>query len=230
MRMSAYVITALLAAGLPPAAIAQTAANPPAAVPPPTQSTLYGTTQSHWLASGFVGSTFGGNTTNSESVNFGGQVAYLWRGVVGAEALADFTPSLKIDNAVLSENPRANSYMANAIVALPLGGEGQFQPYVSGGLGGIQLRATAFNAFLPVVSGTPIQTGTSTGDQVKFGSNVGGGIMGFAGMIGFRADIRYYKATTDSQFQSTSAIGQFTEGLLSGLDYWRANIGVALRW
>jgi hypothetical protein len=80
------------------------------------------------------------------------------------------------------------------------------------------------------VSGTPIPTGTTDGDEVKRGTNVGAGLMGFAGIIGFRADIRYYKAATDTSLQSTTPVGQFTETLLSGLDYWRANIGVAIRW
>jgi len=226
--MSAYVITALLATGLPNAVMAQSASPPPAAVPPAAEPNLVGTVQSHWLVSGFVGSNFGQSTTDP-SVDFGGQVAYLWRGVVGGEAIADFAPSFKIDNAALSENPRANSYMANAIFALPLGAEGQIQPYVSGGLGMIQLTTRVFNAALPHPSGVLV-TGTSDGDQLKFGSNIGGGLMGFAGTIGFRADVRYYKATTDSNFQSTSAVGQFTESLLSGIDFWRANIGVVVRW
>jgi hypothetical protein len=226
MRMSAYVIAAVLTAGLPCAAIAQNTPGPP----PATASSHVGTTQSHWLVSGFVGSNFGGATATDPSVDFGGQFGWLWRGVFGGEVLADFAPTFKVDNIALSQNPHANSYMANAIFAVPLGADGQFQPYVSGGLGAIQLQTRVFNAALPRVSGTPIPTGTSDGDEITSGTNIGAGLMGFAGVIGFRADIRYYKASTDSALQSTSAVGQFTETLLSGLDYWRANIGVAIRW
>lgn len=228
MRMSAYVFAALVAAGMPRVAIAQNAAPP--AVPPATASSHVGVTQSHWIVSGFVGSNFGGAAATDPSVDFGGQLAWLWRGVFGGEVLADFAPSFKIDNVALSENPHANSYMANAVFAVPLGADGQFQPYISGGLGAIQLRTTVFNAALPRVTGTPIPIGTSDGDQMKSATNIGAGLMGFAGLIGFRADVRYYKASTDSAFQSTSGVGQFTETLLSGLDYWRANIGVAVRW
>ena len=225
MRMSAFVIATMLAAGLPGAAIAQNVAGPP----PATPSSHVGITQSHWIVSGFVGSNFGGATATDPSVDFGGQLGWLWRGVFGGEVLADFAPTFKVDNLALSENPHTNSYMANAIFAIPLGADGQFQPYVSGGLGAIQLRTRVFNAALPHVSGV-IPTGTSDGDQMKSATNIGAGLMGFAGVIGFRADIRYYKASTDRTFQSTSAVGQFTETLLSGLDYWRANIGVALRF
>ena len=226
MRMSAYVIAAVLSAGLPAAARAQSA--PPAAVPPTSPAPTAGETQSHWTITGFVGSNFG-HSTLDPSVAFGGQLAFLWRGVIGAEGIADFAPSFKLDNAILTENPRTNSYMANAIFAVPLGEQGQVQPYVSGGLGGIQLIATALNAGLPHVSGT-LPTGTSQGNQFKLGTNVGGGVMAFTGIIGFRADVRYYKASNDSTFQSSTPIGQFTETLLSGLDFWRANIGIAVRW
>ena len=81
----------------------------------------------------------------------------------GAEALAEFTPSVKLDNSAAVDRLHADSYMGNVVVALPLGAKGQLQP-------------------------------------------------------------------TDTTFNSTSAVGQFTEGLLSGLDFWRANIGVAIRW
>ena len=231
MRLSALVMAASLAA-LPGTVAAQSPPSPPpATVLPVTPAKLYGITESHWIVTGFVGSNFGSSTTN-RSADFGGQVAYMWKGVIGAEALADFAPSFKIDNLALAEHPRANSYMANIIFAIPLGGEGQVVPYISGGVGGIQLRTTVFNLALanPAnLTGTPA-IGTSDGDEMKLGTDLGGGVMGFAGTVGFRADVRYYKVPADSTFQSTSAVGLFTEGLLSGLNFWRANIGVAVRW
>src|SRR5947208_1398075 len=75
MRMSAYVIAAVLSAGLPTAARAQSA--PPAAVPPTSPAPTAGETQSHWTITGFVGSNFG-NSTLDPSVAFGGQFAFLW--------------------------------------------------------------------------------------------------------------------------------------------------------
>jgi hypothetical protein len=226
MRMSAYVITAVLSAALPGVAMAQSA--PPAAVPPTAPSVVAGATQSHWVVTGFVGSNFGGNTAVDSSAAFGGQLAYLWRGMVGVEAIADFAPSFNINNVILSDNPRTNSYMGNLILALPLGGLGQWQPYVSGGAGSISMKTVAFDLLLPHAIGT-FPTSTSTNDEFKFGWDVGGGIMGFKGMIGFRADARYYKASTNSTSQTTAS-GAFTDALLTGLDFWRANIGIAVRW
>jgi hypothetical protein len=205
-----------------------TAASPPAAVPHATPARLYGPTEHQWIVSGFVGSNFGSSTIDP-SVDFGGQLAFLWKGVIGAEALADFAPSFRIDNLVLADHPHANSYMANLIFATPLGAEGQIEPYISGGVGAVQLRTTVLNLALPNSTGA-LATGTSDGDQMLPGTDLGGGVMGFAGMIGFRADVRYYKVPTDTTFQSNSAVGQVTEGLLSGLSFWRANIGVAVRW
>ena len=227
MRMSAFVITAVLAAGLPGVASAQGSA-PPAAVPAAAPPTLVGTTQSHWIVSGFVGSNFG-SSTSDPSFDFGGQAAWLWKGVVGAEALADFAPKFKLNDAGLVDHPKANSYMLNAIFALPVGGEGQFQPYVSGGAGGMQLKTQVFDLFLPHASGT-FPTTTSNGDEMRWGSNIGGGVMGFAGTIGFRADVRWYKASANSTLNTSSAVASYTDNLLKDLDYWRANIGVALRW
>jgi hypothetical protein len=226
--MSAYVITALLAASLPHAAMAQSADLAPAAVPPAVEPVRIGAALSHWLVSGFVGSNFG-KSTQDPNIAFGGQAGYLWKGIIGGEAIADFAPSFKLTNPALSENPRANSYMANAVFAMPLGAEGQIQPYVSGGLGWIQLTTRVFNAALPHVAGTPL-TGTSDGNEMHGGTNFGGGLMGFGGTVGFRADVRYYKAGKIQTLQSTTPAGQYTETLLSSLDFWRANIGVVLRF
>jgi hypothetical protein len=208
--MSALVLSAAIAVGASSTAMAQTAAS------------------NRWIMAGFVGSNFGAATT-AASADFGGQIAYLWRGMFGVEGLADFSPHLKIDNAGLSEFPEANAYMTNAIFALPLGNEGQFQPYVSGGWGGIQLRTSVFNAFLPHTTGQV--AGTTAGEEVSNGGDIGAGVMGFAGRIGFRGDVRYFKASHNSNPSTTDpAVSQFTESVLSGLDFWRANIGIAVRW
>jgi len=227
MRMTAYVITAVLSAALPGIALAQSA--PPAAVPSAAPPIDVGPTKSHWLLAGFVGSNFGSSATD-QSVAFGGQLAYLWKGVAGVETIVDLNPSFRLDNLLLAENPRANAYMANAIFAMPVGASGQFQPYVSGGVGGIQLVAKVFNIALPHPSGT-FPLGTTEGDQFRLGTNIGGVLMGFAGMIGFRADARYYSASSSERFFTpTTPVGEFAQTLFQGLHFWRANIGVALRW
>jgi Outer membrane protein beta-barrel domain len=228
MRVTTYMIAATLVGGLSEQVMAQTPAQPP---PASTAATTVGTLKSHWTAAGLVGSNFG-LSTDDPSINFGGQLGYLWRGVVGPEFLADFTPTFKINNGFLAESPNVNSYMANVMGAIPLGAEGQFQPYVSGGLGAIQLGSTVFNTFGLARSVSPAEiaaSGTTTESHSKLGNNIGGGLMGFAGNVGFRGDVRYYRSSTNESLSSTPA-GQLSEILLSGLKYWRANAGLAIRW
>jgi opacity protein-like surface antigen len=222
MRATGFVITAAVAVGLSGTAFAQGVPAPPNPVTTTTAST-YGPIESHWIASGFVGSNFG-NSTVDPSVTFGGQIGYLWHGYIGVEALGDFAPEFKLDNALLADDPHVASYMANAIAAVPIGHDGRFQPYVSGGLGAIQMSTRVFNA------GTTA-SGISDGNQARLGVDLGGGVMGYGTHgVGFRADIRYYKATTDNNFTATTPSELFTQGLLSGVDFWRASAGVVWRW
>ena len=85
------------------------------------------------------------DTNNSTSVNFGGQVAYLGRGVIGGEFLADFSPGLGTFNNVLFEqSPNVNSYMFNLIAVAPFGHAHSYDPYISGGIGAVTLNSTIF--------------------------------------------------------------------------------------
>jgi hypothetical protein len=55
--------------------------------------------------------------------------------------------------------------------------------------------------------------------------------MAFAGNVGIRGDVRYYRAfNSDVSTNATTAADVFAQNLLSGLDFWRANIGIAVRW
>jgi hypothetical protein len=241
MRVVKVVMTAAIVAGLSGAARAQTPAPATPVPPPPAGSTAphyIGTTASHWEAAGFVGSSFSSSNDNNlftdmrgNSVDFGGQITYLWRGIIGPEFLANFSPSFKMDNPLLADDPEVNSYMLNAIGALPLGARGQFTPYVSGGYGALTARADVLGVTsLSLTEDTPLDLTTTSSTRTKFGSNIGGGLMAFAGNIGVRADVRYFRTPTLNEFSSTTAADQFTETLVSGLRYWKANIGLAFTW
>jgi len=249
MRTDRWILAAALSLGLTGYASAQTP-PPPVQAPPPTpggvpatpppaplpddaprpspgtsSSVSLGHTRNHWLASGFAGSNFDTNGNNA-SPDFGGQVGYLWNGIIGAEVIGSVSPSFKLNNALVSGDPNVNSYMANAIGAVPLGADGQFQPYVSGGFGAMQMRADVFTLAISGVDGT------ASSNQSRFAGNIGGGFMAFAGNIGVRGDVRFFHAFEDNRFttDATSPEDVFTKNLLSGLDIWRANIGVAVRW
>ena len=54
--------------------------------------------------------------------------------------------------------------------------------------------------------------------------------MAFAGKVGFRGDARYYRANTINNLDASNLANLVTQGLLSDLKFWRADIGVAFQW
>jgi hypothetical protein len=192
--------------------------------PDPDDDTFFGT-DSHWIGSAFVGGNFGQDSDES-SVNFGGSVGYLWRGIAGGEFMADFAPDFRLEpgrSALLNDSePWINSYMANAIVAVPLGEERSWQPYVSGGLGVLSLRSDSIDS----------DDNTLTPDSMRPAGNLGFGVLGFLGGVGLRGDVRWFRGfersgDVDSGDSAGDIIGST---VLSQLQFWRANVGVAFRW
>jgi hypothetical protein len=222
MRSAQYLFAAVLTFALAGTAAAQT---PPSTAT--TQPTYVGATVSHWLASGFVGGGFdtsGDSRTipDNSSGNFawGGQVAYLWKGIVGPEFLFNFNHDLDVQSAFIPGNTHTGTYMANAIGAYPLGADGQFVPYGSGGIGSIQAAADVLSA-----DGT-----THSNQNAVFGWNIGGGAMAFANKgFGVRGDIRYYRATAQHDFAGSFA-DQLMQEVVSGLTFWQATGGISFRW
>ena len=204
----------------PPAPVVGAAPPPPVLPAPPASSGHYG-----WNATGFVGGYFapGGEAPEasniSGSVTFGGQVARTW-GYLGVEALADFAPKYHIDSVFLNSHPWVNSYMVNTIGIWP---SHYVEPYFSAGIGGIQMHANVLPFFPGVVDNTSVY-------QTRFGWNFGAGAYAFGGnSIGIRGDIRYFQASTANTLTGTPP-NIATEALLSGINFWRANVGVSFRW
>jgi hypothetical protein len=251
MRLADFAITAAVVAGLSAPAMAQEGSAQPVQTNPPVthqaqpvtnNSVGYGS--DHWVASGFVGTNFGSgfsgtnsnllgiDTSNTNSsINFGGQVGYLWDGWVGVEALAEFSPSFQIANALFQNNPDVNTFVGNGIVAGHWGSRDQYMPYASGGIGAMSLRSTVF-VFSPTDLADLTPIGTTSANGSRFAWDLGAGMMGFAGRWGFRGDVRYYRATTTSSVDLTDlgTGSNFTNAVLSGFRFWKANVGVAYRW
>jgi energy-coupling factor transporter ATP-binding protein EcfA2 len=191
---------------------------------------LYGRPKSRFVA-GFIGRTnfIEGDSRNGE-IAFGGQIAYLWRSNLGAEFLADFAPTFKIPSLVISDHPSLSAYMFNAIYGFRIGSGGRFKPYISGGIGWINMSAD-----LLAIDTNLIQS-TITASQSRFGGDVGVGTMGYVGKVGIRADIRWFKANSDTTFERLTdrdrALLDNDRTLveLSGIKYWRSSLGVAFRW
>jgi hypothetical protein len=226
-----------------------TAASANAAQQPSAQQVAHTgiNTTDHWFASGFLGPNFGSggsvaltnpNTGTSISgfesgrdlsINFGGEVGYVFGGWIGAEFMGNWAPNFQLTDALLSKQPSVSGYMGNALFVVPTSGEHRFSPFVSGGIGAIHLASTVFTV---VPTATTVNANTLTTQNVngtQFGWDLGGGVFAFSGPWGLRADIRYYRATTNTNNDLTLN-GQFLQRTLSGISFWNANFGVAFRW
>jgi hypothetical protein len=187
-----------------------------------------------WFASAHIGSDFG-QGADGNSTDFGGSLGYT-NGWIGAEFLAGFTPNFALENNILLDEPNVNSYMFNVIGGVPVGDDFRFQPYVSGGLGALTLRSDVLSG----ADNDPLD-GTFDPNDTQLGGNLGFGVMGFAGNIGIRGDVRYFRGFGDDAVEdalnlegdldpNTSPGGALASSILSDLDFWRANIGIAFRW
>jgi hypothetical protein len=191
-----------------------------------------------WVVTGFVGGNFGQNSLSS-SVDFGGTISYLYKGFVGGEFIAGFSPKFKFDRLVTGDAD-INNYMANAIVAIPVGSLHGFRPFVSGGLGAVTMSLNS-NAIFPLgPSSSFINTAGNNSvfdpNASHFAGDIGVGVMAFGGRWGVRGDVRYFSSigTTNSTGLLSTATGSTTtlkdNSLLNDVKFWRANIGVAFRF
>jgi hypothetical protein len=174
------------------------------------QATSYSDLGNETVLTGHVGSAFGGEL-DEESVAFGGTFSWLWRSTVGAEVMAGFAPNFSVAGRGLDDT-QINNYMVNAIAAIPLGVDAQWQPFVSGGIGALTLN-----------TGDELESVLGIGDidETELGGNVGFGLMGFADNWGFRGDVRYFSQMGDPDTETL---------FLDDLDFWRANVGLGYRW
>jgi len=247
--------TAVVAAAPPPAP----APEPPpplppvrkpvqAPPPPPTPAPGAATTEREypWMVAGYLGTSFttGGlqqallSTSSADGgLTYGMQAAYVKK-YVGAEFIGEFAPNFKLASLALADEPSVNSWMFNVIGSAPFGTEQQFAAYASGGLGGITMRTSTFTlagteTLFVGPSTTRVALNTINNTQTKFAYNIGGGFLAYVSQWGIRADLRYYQATTADQnkLENGPTVGaDFTQSLLSGLTYWRANLGISYRF
>jgi hypothetical protein len=170
-----------------------------------------------WLFTPNVGAGFGGVASGSQHLTWGASIGWMGAGVLGWEADFAMTPEFFEGNdgdfdAFDSSN--VTSFMVNAIIGAPVGGTtgGGFRPYFSGGVGLLQSNVTGAESLFEV-------------NNNEFGINLGGGAMGFmTDHVGFRGDIRYYRALADPDEDNEFDIG------LGDLDFWRGTVGVTFRW
>jgi outer membrane protein with beta-barrel domain len=239
MRIASFMITAALVAGLSGTALAQSTTSQPTTNP---SATYTDDSVDGWFASAYLGSTFGGGGTSffdnvvdidrgsSAGLNLGGEIGYAWNGAFGAEFMANHSPNFEVEDRLFQRRPSINTYMVNLLAAVPIGNVGNFRPFVSGGVGSVQMRSTIFtiDPALTTLDVNALDTETATNSQ--FGWNLGGGLMAFNGAWGLRADVRYFAATSDDNLTDNTLRGALLQRQLSGLSFWNANFGIAFKW
>jgi hypothetical protein len=187
-----------------------------------------------WQFTPTIGFTFAGTTTlvdlqqaaGKRHTDFGGTVALLGEGVIGAEVVVVFVPGFfETARAPLSsevpppklESSRTVAAMANVILTTPRRWtEYGLRPFVSGGFG--VLHSSQTFAVNPVTTFElfPVNAGMA-------GFNIGGGAVGFlTKRTGVRFDLRYYSSLHDTD-KGTMAIG------LARLHYMTASVGLVFR-
>lgn len=174
-----------------------------------------------WLITPFVGGSFAPETTflifeegAGRKFTLGASAALLTDGFLGIEAEFGHTPRFfeGDDPQGLVLNSRVTTIYGNVILAVPLSiTRESLRPYVVAGLGLLQARSTHAAGLFPV-------------DEDLLGVNFGAGAIGMISTrTGLRFDVRHIKA-------ASGADGPLARPGISRLSFWRATVGVVLRY
>jgi hypothetical protein len=178
---------------------------------------LPGTAQADWLFTPSIGAGFGGSASGREHLTWGSSIGWMGAGAFGWEADLAYTPEFfegDDDDFDFVDTSNVTSFMANLIVGAPIGGTtgGGVRPYFSTGAGVMQYNVQGADDLFEV-------------DTNELGVNVGGGILGFmTDHVGFRGDLRYYRALTDPEPDNDFDID------FASFDFWRGTAGITFRW
>jgi opacity protein-like surface antigen len=176
-----------------------------------------GAARADWLFTPNIGGGFGGDASGREHLTYGATIGWMGAGIFGWEADFAYTPEFfegDDDDIELFDNSNVTTFMVNAVAGIPVGGQAGpgFRPYVSGGVGLLSTQVEDAEQLFEVSNN-------------EFGVNVGAGAMGFAtDHVGFRGDIRYYRALSDPEEDNEFDID------FGDFDFWRATAGVTFRW
>lgn len=159
---------------------------------------------------------FGGyariNETNKGT--FGASVAL--GGLIGLEAEAARTPLGLLDNIdIVDVDTDITTYMVNLVLRAPIG---RVQPYGSAGVGVVRASGSVT---IPGV-GRVIEANAS-----DVGWNLGGGLYLFpSDHLGIRGDLRRFQ-TGDVTWKNIGSLGDLP---LPTFDFWRASVGVTVKF
>jgi hypothetical protein len=163
----------------------------------------------NWVVAPFVGSTSGGDATQSATTV---GVSGGWRGNswVGVEGDLGWTPEFFEQDGFRTER-HVLTVMGNGVLNFPTGSE-RLRPYVSGGLGLFRPELAEAGGLFSV-------------DASKLGWDAGGGAEFFQGHVGVRGDLRYFRGVGNSANDVNAFDLDF-----SRFGFWRATVGMAVRF
>jgi hypothetical protein len=176
-----------------------------------------GTARADWMFNPHLGTTFGADANGNEHFTYGLSLGWMGAGIFGWEADLSYTPEFfesNDDDFDFTDTNNVVTWMANAIVGIPVGGQtgGGFRPYFTGGVGVLQTNIGDEDDLFNI-------------NNDEFGYNLGVGAMGFmSDHVGFRGDLRYFRAFGDSEPDGDVDLD------LGNFDYWRGTVGVTFRW
>lgn len=173
-----------------------------------------------WHLSPFAGVKFLGSTTlvdldtaaDDKKLVFGGTITWIGHGLFGVEGDLAISPNyFEGDNSPLVRSSQVTTLMGNVVVTAPLGWTREsLRPYVSGGAGLIRASMDDVDSIF-------------TFRRNLGGYNVGGGVVGFVTpFTGVKWDVRYFRAWGPT--------GEATSFGSARLNFWRATMGIVLRY
>jgi hypothetical protein len=180
-------------------------------------SLVPGTASADWLFTPNIGGGFGGSASGREHLAWGASFGWMGAGVLGWEADLGYSPEFfegDDDDVDFIDSSNVTTFMGNVLVGVPIGGTAGpgVRPFLVGGLGLMQTNVSDADDLFDV-------------NNDEFGMNIGGGLMGFAtDHVGFRGDLRYFRALTDPEPDNEFDID------FGNFDYWRATAGITFRW
>jgi opacity protein-like surface antigen len=181
-----------------------------------------------FLITPYLGSEFAASTTlldldtgaaSAKHWTFGGSVAWLSDRILGVEADFAIVPGFLQNSTELVTGSRVTTLTGSVIAALPLSvTRDSLRPYAVGGLG--LIHATAEDPL-------GLNESCSNSDQRAtcnwLGLQLGAGAIGLiTNRAGVRFDLRHFRALS----RDVTLLGERT----SKLSFWRATVGVTLRY
>jgi len=174
-----------------------------------------------WLFTPFLGGTFAPQipivnleqSAGTTKVVVGGSTALLSDGIFGIEGDFGYSPRFfERSSQFLNAGSNVMIFLGNVVVALPLSVTREsLRPYAVGGIGLIHAAAAAL-----VVQELDI-------DRNLLGYDLGGGAIGmFDPNVGVRFDLRRFQTVHELENQLTQQ--------RSHLSFWRATVGVTIRY